>query len=44
LVSCLTGDVLEVGLVLDRILNAVREFCRLSEQGDDITVTVTRFR
>jgi sigma-B regulation protein RsbU (phosphoserine phosphatase) len=44
LVSCLTADVLEVGFVLDRILNGVREFCRLSEQGDDITVTVTRFR
>ena len=44
LISCLKADVLEPSSVLDRILNGVREFCKQSEQGDDITVTVTRFR
>ena len=44
LASCMTAGALKVGLVLDRILSGVRDFCRQSEQGDDITVTVTRFR
>jgi sigma-B regulation protein RsbU (phosphoserine phosphatase) len=44
LASCLTAGVLEVRFVLDSILAGVREFCRQSEQGDDITVTVARFR
>jgi sigma-B regulation protein RsbU (phosphoserine phosphatase) len=44
LMECLKPDALEPGVVLDRILRDVRRFCKQSEQGDDITVTVTRFR
>jgi len=44
LASCMTAGTLEVRPVLDRILTGVREFCGQSEQADDVTVTVTRFR
>jgi sigma-B regulation protein RsbU (phosphoserine phosphatase) len=44
LISCLRADISEPELVLERILGGVREFCKQSEQGDDITVAITRFR